>query len=145
MIGPIFVVPNPTLVTPIYSSSTNNISFGFIVDIPLKEIIDVLIPNEPPTFPLKVCVILVDAIGYWTKSSTVIIHLVFLSFIVNLWAFPSPREVNVVPIPLEAAVVVIATLKVSSVNLIAYTVDGSSPPGVTIALVPIPIIVDFGV
>ena len=114
-----FVVPNPTLVTPIYSSSTNNISFGFIVDIPLKETILVEIPNEPPTFPLSVCVVFVNVKGYWTKSSTVIMHLEFLSFIVNLWAFPSPREVNVVPIPATAAAVVIATLKVFSVNLIA--------------------------
>ena len=100
---------------------------------------------EPPIFPLKVCVILVGANGYWTNSSTVKIHLLFLSFIVNLWAFPSPRPVKVTPVSFAAAVVVIATLKVFSVNLIAYTVDGNSPLEVTTALVPTPTIVEFGV
>ena len=142
MIGPAVDVPFPTLVTFKYSLSTNKISLGLIDEIPLKGMIVVVIP----IFPDKVWVIPENANGYWTSSSTLIKHLVFLSFIVNLWALPSPRDVKVTPVPLWDAAVVIATLKVSSVILIAYTVDGKTSVAlVIIALVPTPTIVEFGV
>ena len=73
-------------------------------------------------------------------------HFEFFSFIVNLWAFPSPRDAKVTPIPFAAAVVVIATLKVSSVTFIAYTLDGkTSVAFIIIELVPTPTIVESGV
>ena len=142
VIGPTLVVPNPTLITLTYSSSINNKSVGLIEEISLKTA-NVALDAK---FSDKLCVIPENLTGYWTSSSTSIIHFVFFSFIVNLWAFPSPRDAKVTPVPLWAADVVIATLKVFSDTFMAYTVDGkTSVAFIIIALVPTPTIVESGV
>ena len=97
-IGPIFVVPNPTLTTFIYSSSTLNISRGYMVVIPLKEKI-VADSEILPPFPDKVCETLAKAIGYCATLLIVMIAFSFLFAIENSWEFPSPTDVNVTAVP----------------------------------------------
>ena len=98
VIGPILVVPKPTLTIPIYSSSTLRISFGDIVDIPLKEnIVDPALIWPP--FPDSVCDILLNIKGYCVKLSIVISPFSFFLNISSWCALPRPYEVNVTPIP----------------------------------------------
>ena len=98
VIGPILVVPNPTLIIPIYSLSIFRMSFGIIVDIPLKANTE----ESALILPSKVYDIGVNCNGYWTTLSIVIND--FSSFLsISSWcALPLPYEVNVTPIPSAA-------------------------------------------
>jgi len=71
-IGPMFVVPNPTLLTFKNSSSTFSKSPTMIEVIPAKDIIEVDIETCPPTLSDSVVVMGVNDIGDWIISSIVI-------------------------------------------------------------------------
>ena len=117
VIGPWFVVPNPTFSIFIYSLSILRISFGTIVDIPLKANIEDAIEIVPP-FPDNVCTIGVLIIGYCTILSKVIIAFSFFLYISSWCAFPEPIEENTTPFPVKASFFVSANLNLLESSLI---------------------------
>ena len=149
VIGPIVVVPNPTLTTFIYSSSTFNISPPTTEEIPLKEIVvlELLIPVLLLSiFSFNVWLIGVNANGDWIKLLIVIIAFVLLLAISNRCAFPVPTPTKVTAAP----ALVVDIWKLSLLILIANTLEGNSSipwlaPSYCIGVDPIPIKLDLGV
>ena len=76
--------------------------------------------------------------GYWVTPSIVINDFSSFFFISNLWRFPDPLSVKVNPIPLPPAVPV--NLKVSFVNLMAYTLWGIISVVMPVVCVPLKVV-----
>ena len=120
VIGPEKEVPTPTLFILINSSSILIISSTKTDEIPLSE--NILL--EAPILPLllvRVCVKFLTDIGSCINPSIVIIDFSILLDIVNLWAFPSPKPVNVTAVP----ALVVDIWKVFSPVLIQNTLPTS--------------------
>ena len=145
VIGPRAVVPIPTEVICIYSSSIFITSSVVIVAIPATSNILLEVVIDAPLF-VKVVVTGVYANGAWTTLS--ILNKVFSDFLLisNSWALPPPILGKVTPVPELAFDCVNASLKVSLVNLIAYTSVGKLVWDACCIWVPAtPMKVEFGV
>ena len=145
VIGPRAVVPKPTEVTCMYSSPILITSSVVIVAIPATSNIVLDVDIDAPLF-VKVVVTGVNANGAWTILS--ILNNVFSDFLLisNSWALPPPVLGKVTPVPELAFDSVNASLKVSLVNLIAYTSVGKLVEVACCIWVPAtPMKVEFGV
>ena len=120
LIGPVWVVPNPTFVILINSSSIFKISWRLMVDIPDKLKIVDAVPMDPVLLA-NWWTISVWAIGCWTKPSIVINALVNDLDIANWWSLPSPTSTKVTALP----PLVVDIENISSLSFIAKTVVGN--------------------
>ena len=145
VIGPRAVVPKPTEVTCIYSSSILITSSVVIVAIPVTSNIVLEVDIDAPLF-VKLVVTGVNANGAWTTLSILIKVFSDLLLISNSWALPPPVLGKVTAVPELAFASVNASLNVSLVNLIAYTSVGKLVWDACCIWVPaIPMKVEFGV
>ena len=140
VIGPTDVVPKPTLVIFINSSSTLITSPEVIDDKPVT----LNVVAESVTLNSKSVVIGVNAIGDWITPSIERSAFSFFLNISNSWAFPTPTPVKVIPIPARASGRDFEILNVSLLTLIAYTSDPSVPPAVAIPDKETPVNVEPG-
>ena len=119
-------------------------------EIPLKAKIVWVVVIPAVGLLFTVCVIFVLDIGVWTIPSIAINAFSFDFTISSVCAFPSPKEVTVIPIPLSACALVVAIPNSLSSCLIAKTLDVKTPtvePSVVycIGVDPTPTKVDLGV
>ena len=121
-----------------------------IEEIPLKAKVVWTVDIPETGLLLTVCVIFVLDIGVWTIPSIAINAFSFDLTISSVCAFPSPKDLTVIPIPELACALVVAIPNSLSSCLIANTLDVNTPtvdPSIVycIGVEPTPTNVDLGV